>query len=230
MNSVVLFRSVVSLVDRFPVLAGVDLDISAGEIVLLRGPNGAGKTSLLRAIAGLLSVNQGTATVLGHDVVRDPRAVRSQVGFLGHQATLYSELSVKENVEFVVRSRGLDRSNVDPVIARLGLSGRLADVAVERLSAGQRRRTALATVLASDPSLWLLDEPHSGLDVDARWLLDELMSEAVARGKTVIFSSHESTVEDSISDRFGGSVRTLTIDGGVITTKEEQEREVVDVS
>ncbi|MCL2393780.1 MAG: ATP-binding cassette domain-containing protein, partial [Acidimicrobiaceae bacterium] len=83
-DPVIRLRAAVALVDRFPVLAGVDLEVSAGEILLLQGPNGAGKTSLLRACAGLLRVVSGEATVLGADLVADPRAVRRRVGLLGH--------------------------------------------------------------------------------------------------------------------------------------------------
>src|SRR5579864_6217232 len=98
MDPVIRFRSAVALVGRFPVLAGVDLDVARGEIVLLQGPNGAGKTSILRACAGLLRVAAGEAWVLGEDLVAHPRAVRRRVGMLGHTSGLYDELTVADNV------------------------------------------------------------------------------------------------------------------------------------
>lgn len=208
MNPVVLFSSVVSLVDRFPVLAGVDLSVDAGEIVLLRGPNGAGKTSLLRAIAGMATIHQGNAVVLGHDLVRNNRAVRSSVGFLGHQSTLYEELTVRENLVFAARARGVDID--ESIVEKLGLSTRLSAVTVDRLSAGQRRRAALAVVIASDPQILLLDEPHTGLDADARTLLDELIASTAARGRTVIFSSHELVPAPRVVSIEGGVAREVT--------------------
>jgi heme ABC exporter ATP-binding subunit CcmA len=185
------FRSAVALLGGFPVLAGVDLDVGEGDVVLLQGANGTGKTSLLRACAGLLPVVDGTAEVLGFDLLVDRRAVRRHIGLLGHATSLYDDLSVEDNVRFAVRASGGSRSSVGPALERLGLSGRLRTVAVSRLSAGQRRRTALAVVVARDPRLWLLDEPHAGLDAEHRDLLDDLIRDATGRGATVLMASHE---------------------------------------
>src|ERR1700712_5787800 len=93
MDAVVRFRAAVCLLGRFPALAGVDLDVAAGEIVLLQGPNGAGKTTLLRACAGLVPIVEGSAEVLGVDLVADRRPVRPLVGLLGHATGLYDDLS-----------------------------------------------------------------------------------------------------------------------------------------
>jgi heme ABC exporter ATP-binding subunit CcmA len=185
------FRSAVALLGGFPVLAGVDLDVGEGDVVALQGANGSGKTSLLRACAGLLPIVSGGAEVLGHDLVADRRTVRRHIGLLGHATALYDDLSVEDNVRFAVRASGASRAAVGPALERLGLSGRLRDVAVSRLSAGQRRRTALAVVVARDPRLWLLDEPHAGLDAEHRDLLDELIRDATGRGATVLLASHE---------------------------------------
>ncbi|MGI9033610.1 MAG: heme ABC exporter ATP-binding protein CcmA [Acidimicrobiales bacterium] len=198
MGLIVRFRSAVSLLGRFPALAGVDLDIARGEVVLLHGPNGAGKTTLLRACAGLVAIGTGEAEVLGHDLRRDRRAVRRQVGLLGHGAGLYDDLSVEENLRFAARAAGLRGPNAvttethaEEAMGRLGLDGRLRHVSVGRLSAGQRRRAALAAVVARRPELWLLDEPHAGLDAAGRDLLDAIVAEAVAQGATVLLASHE---------------------------------------
>ena len=191
METVVRFRAAVCLLGRFPALAGVDLDISAGEIVLLQGPNGAGKTTVLRACAGLVPVVDGQAEVLGVDLVADRRAVRPLVGLLGHGGGLYDDLTVADNVRFWVRAGRSRTVDADAALARLGLDGRLADVTVARLSAGQRRRTALAILVARRPRLWLLDEPHAALDQEGRELVDSLMVDAVAAGATVVFASHE---------------------------------------
>jgi len=190
-NLAIRFRSAVSLLGRFPALAGVDLDVARGEVLLVRGPNGAGKTTLLRACAGLVGISSGEADVLGHDLRADRRAVRRRVGLLGHAAFLYDDLTVADNLRFAARASGSSKAAADAASARLGLDGRLRHLTAAKLSAGQRRRVALAAVLARQPELWLLDEPHAGLDAAGRDLLDELVREAVAAGATVLLASHE---------------------------------------
>jgi len=201
MDAVVRFRAAVCLLGRFPALAGVDLDVASGEIVLLQGPNGAGKTTLLRACAGLVPVVSGEASVLGVDLVEDRRRVRPLVGLLGHASGLYDDLTVTENVRFWTRAGHGSAKDADAALARLGLDGRLASVPVARLSAGQRRRTALAILVARRPRLWLLDEPHAALDQDGRDLIDGLMRDAVAAGATVVFSSHELDRAQAVAHR-----------------------------
>jgi heme ABC exporter ATP-binding subunit CcmA len=190
MDPVVRLRGAVCLLGRFPALAGIDLDVGAGDVVLLSGPNGAGKTTLLRALAGLVPVVRGEAVVCGHDLRRERRAVRRHVGLLGPGGGLYGDLTALENVAFWARAAG---SDADPgaALRRLGLEPRLDGVAVDRLSTGQRRRTALAVLAVRRPELWLLDEPHAGLDADGRDLLDGLVLEAAAGGATVVLASHE---------------------------------------
>ena len=191
MEPVVHFSEAVAVQGRFPVLTGASLTVDPYEIVLLRGPNGAGKTSMLRACAGLLPVVQGTATVLGVDLTTDRRDVRSRVGLLGHANGLYEDLTVADNVRFWGRTSGATDDEIEAAMGELGLAGRLATVKVAKLSAGQRRRTALATVLARRPELWLLDEPHTGLDADGRDLIDDVLRRAAAAGATILFASHE---------------------------------------
>jgi heme ABC exporter ATP-binding subunit CcmA len=186
---------------RFPALAGVDLRVDEGEAVVLTGPNGAGKTSLLRVCAGLLRVTSGTAVVLGHDLVDDASAARREVAMLGHTAALYDDLSVSENVRFAVRAAGGDPRLVEGALDRLGLSGRLSKSHVGRLSAGQRKRVALAVVVARRARLWLLDEPHAALDAAARNELARLVKDAVADGVTVISASHEPDASMEIATR-----------------------------
>lgn len=210
MAPAIRLRSAVALLGRFPALAGVDLDVDAGETVLVQGPNGAGKTSLLRACAGLLAVVAGEADVLGHDLRGDRRAVRRRVGLLGPAGFLYDDLTVEDNVRFAVRAAAGDPTRVEPALERLGLSGRLRHVTAARLSTGQRRRAAFAAVVARDPELWLLDEPHAGLDAEARDLLDGVVREAAANGATVVFASHEVERSERLADRVvrlvGGTV------------------------
>ncbi len=220
MAPVVLLRDAVALAGRFPALAGVDLSLDQGEVVVVVGPNGAGKTSLLRACAGLLPVTSGEATVLGVDVTADHTAVRRFVGLLGHAAPLYDDLSAAENVRFAVRALGLPVAGADEALERLGLTGRLRTTSAGRLSAGQRRRVALAALLARRPALWLLDEPHAGLDAATRDLLGELIGEAVAGGASVLLSSHEPQLTVPLADR------VVSMGGGRVTGEEPGGRRV----
>ena len=191
--AVVDLQAALTLVNRFPALAGVDLTVNEHDVVLLQGPNGAGKSTLLRLCAGLAPLNGGTGTVLGHDLADrgSRRRLRRQTGLLAHDTFLYDQLTVEENVRFWVKINRVDEKTVPPVLDRLGLAGRLASVKVGSLSAGQRRRTSLAVLVCRRPRLWLLDEPHAGLDANGRDFVDELMAHAVRFGATVIFASHE---------------------------------------
>jgi ABC-2 type transport system ATP-binding protein len=201
MAPAVKLRSAVALAGRFPALSGVDLTLEPGEVVSLVGPNGAGKTSVLRACAGLLPVTSGTIEVLGHDLRDDPAAARRQLGFLGHAVPLYDELTTTENLRFAVRAAGSPTDRVDAAMERLGLVGRLRRTVVGRLSAGQRRRVALAILVARKPPLWLLDEPHGSLDAEGRRVLDALVGEAADGGAAVILASHELEVAVPMVDR-----------------------------
>jgi heme ABC exporter ATP-binding subunit CcmA len=210
MTLAVRLRSAVSLLGRFPALAGVDLDVAQGEVVLVQGANGAGKTTLLRACAGLAGFASGEAEVLGHDLRRDRKAVRRRIGLLGHATFLYDDLTVADNLRFAARAAGASAASAGDAMAALGLDGRLRDVAVAKLSAGQRRRVAVAVIVARRPELWLLDEPHAGLDAAGRDLLDQLVRGAAAAGSTVVLASHELDRAAAIA------TRTVTMAGGQV--------------
>jgi heme ABC exporter ATP-binding subunit CcmA len=201
MEPVVHLQQAVALLGRFPALAGASLDVRRGEIVLVRGPNGAGKTTLLRVLAGLVPVVQGDAVVLGVDLTTDRKLVRPKVGFLAHANGLYDDLTVAENVRFWGRAVGATDAEQAAALDRLSLAGRLATTPVHRLSAGQRRRTALAVLVTRRPELWLLDEPHAGLDAAGRDLLDGLLRDAAHAGATVVMASHELDRAVPLADR-----------------------------
>ena len=190
MQPVVRLRSAVCLLGRFPALAGVDLDVQAGEVVLLSGGNGAGKTTLLRVLAGLIPLHSGVGEVLGFDLTVDRRAHRRLVGLVGHETACYDDLTVHENLRFAARAAGADAAAIDSVIGQVGLRP-LAGVLHRRLSAGQRRRLALGVALVRSPRLLLLDEPHAGLDAEGRAALDTLVVDAADDGCTVVLASHE---------------------------------------
>lgn len=218
-DPVVTLREVVSLIGRFPALAGTDLAVEQGEVVLLQGPNGAGKSTLLRVCAGMAPIHTGQATAFGFDLRtrRGQREVRRRVGLLGHTTSLYDDLTVEENVRFWSGAAASGRSDArgdlgrgEEAMARLGVGDRLRSVKVAGLSAGQRRRAAIAVVVARRPLLWLLDEPHAGLDAQGRDLIDELVRQAVEQGATAIVASHELDRVDALA------TRVLSVVGGQV--------------
>lgn len=201
-------ESVVAVLGGFPALAGVDFSVARGEIVLLQGPNGAGKTSLLRVCAGLLPIERGRGTILGIDVTSRREDVRPRVGYLGHANGLYLDLTVRQNVDFWASAVGVGRDEVDAAMSRMRIDGRLATVRASQLSAGQRRRTALASLIVRRAEIWLLDEPHAGLDASGRDEIDDVLRSAVASGATVVLASHEA--ERAV----GLAHRVVTVDAG----------------
>jgi heme ABC exporter ATP-binding subunit CcmA len=211
LSPALILQDAVALSGRFPLLAGIDLEVATGETLLVEGPNGAGKTSLLRVCAGLVPVASGRVTVLGRDPVRHRGQVRRRVGLLSHASHLYDDLTVGENVRFAVRASGGRADRIGPACERLGLTGRLFKTSAAKLSAGQRRRVALAVLTARWPELWLLDEPHAGLDASARRTLNELIGEAKSSGVTVVIASHEAGFVDTLA------TRAVTVTGGRIT-------------
>ncbi|MGZ6993680.1 MAG: heme ABC exporter ATP-binding protein CcmA [Acidimicrobiia bacterium] len=200
MPLVVRLRSAVCLLGRFPALAGVDLDVHAGEIVLLAGPNGAGKTTLLRLIAGLVPLYSGEAEVFDTDLTVDRRGARRNLALVGHETFCYDDLTVRENLRFVAQASGGNGEDAEPTIERLGL-GEVADLTHRKLSAGQRRRLALGGALVRNPQLLLLDEPHAGLDADGRDVLHEIVAAAPDEGRTVLMASHELDLARALATR-----------------------------
>jgi heme ABC exporter ATP-binding subunit CcmA len=217
-RTVIELDDAVAVLGGFPVLAGATLAVGAGEIVLLRGPNGAGKTSLLRLCAGLLPIVRGTGRVLGFDLATERHAIRPRVGLLGHANGLYADLSVAENVGFWGATVGASTGEIRAAIERLGLAGRLADLRVRTLSAGERRRTALACLVARRAELWLLDEPHAGLDAEGRDELDVVLRLAAMSGATIVVASHELERAGSLASR------TVEVVAGQIKTGREEQQ------
>jgi heme exporter protein A len=175
---------------EIPVFEDLDFAADAGEALWLAGPNGSGKSSLLRLMAGLLEPVEGTITWSGETITADRDAHRARLRYLGHLDAVKPHLSVAENLRFWAEYWDAPRHNVAPALERLGLAP-LRDAAGRRLSAGQRRRLALARLLLAPASLWLLDEPTAALDSAGIALFAALVAECRAAGGIVVFSSHE---------------------------------------
>ena len=217
MAPAISLRSAVALAGRFPVLSGVDLDLEAGSVLILLGANGAGKTSLLRLLAGLLPLAGGTGQVLGCALPLESSALRRQVGLLGHDVGLFDELLPEENLRFALRAGRLDPAAAPGALERVGIAGRTARTPLGQLSEGQRRRVGLALLAARRPRLWLLDEPHAGLDAETRQIVNELAEDAARGGATVVASSHEPDLAvpmaDVVATMAGGAVASVTAGG-----------------
>ena len=173
------------------VLRGVDLEVAPGRLVVLRGGNGAGKTTLLKVLATRLRPTAGTAKLFGFDVLKDQAEVRARMGMLSVMGGSYPVLSARENLTMAADMTGNDRSEVGPLLAKVGLA-EAADKYVRAFSSGMKKRLGLARLLLIDPDLWLLDEPYAALDDAGKQLVDEVVSQARERGRTLLMASHES--------------------------------------
>jgi heme exporter protein A len=164
--------------------------VAAGATLLLRGPNGSGKSSLLRCMAGLLAPAAGTQTWNDRPIALDADAHRGRLRYLGHQDAVKPALTVLENLVLWQQLHGVhDAAAIGGALAGLGLD-RLAELPARLLSAGQRRRVALARLLASPAPLWLLDEPTTALDDDGVERFARMVGDHRAGGGLVVLSSH----------------------------------------
>ena len=184
---------------------GIDLDVERGEVFGLLGPNGAGKSTLVRQLIGLQRPDRGTITVLGHDVVADPRGAPRLVAYLAQDEPALLELPVQLAVSTTARMRGLPRgaaaTAADAVLAELGLDS-LARTPLVRLSGGQRRLACVAAALVADRPVLILDEPTTGLDPVARravWTAVHRRREE--RGTTVVLVTHNVLEAEAVLDR-----------------------------
>ncbi len=175
-----------------PVLRGLDFRVEAGEFVVVLGPNGAGKTTLLRILTSLARPTMGRVRVAGCDVPRQAAQVRRLLGVVSHQPLLHGDLTAEENLRFYGRLYDVRRvaERVDEVLERVGLSRRRRDL-VREFSRGMQQRLAIARAILHDPEVMLLDEPYTGLDQEAAEMLDGLLREEAARGRTVVMTSHD---------------------------------------
>lgn len=209
-SPVVALSDVVVLVGGFPLLSGVNLELSLSSLNVVTGANGAGKTSLLRLLGGLVTLTSGTGVVSGVDLRSgDLRELRRRVGWLGHEGSFYDDLSASENLTFAAKSLARPTSEIAGVLERVELSSR-ATTPAKQLSAGQRRRLGLAWLLLRRPELWLLDEPYASLDDEGRTFFDQLVGDVVKSGATVVVSAHDPLRSSALEPR------TITLAGGLV--------------
>ena len=196
-------------------LDDVSLDFYPGEVMVMLGPNGAGKTTTVRVLNGILTPDEGNATVLGYDVRAHGHEVRTVTGTLTENAGLDDRLTARENLEFTARIRGIRRKEATErardLLVRFGMGDHM-DRRIHGFSTGQRKRIALARALIHDPAVLFLDEPTSGLDPAAtRAVVDLIGSLAHEQGRTVVLATHflgeAARVADRLSVMHQGRIR-----------------------
>jgi len=172
-------------------LQGVSLRVRRGDFVILLGRNGAGKSSLLRILAQLIRPYSGEVKVFGMDIRHNPESIREKIGFVAHNTLLYLHLTARENLRFYAKLYELNGADgeVQSALKEAGLEFN-ADRPVRGFSRGMQQRLAIARATLHQPELLLLDEPFSGLDLEAAELLSERLQQWVAAGRTIIMATH----------------------------------------
>jgi heme exporter protein A len=172
------------------VLQGVSAQVQPHELLHISGPNGTGKTTLLRVVSGLLRPEQGSVTWLGQSITTSRTQYQAALAYASHEAALKGDLTALENLHFAVGlKRRVTAKELLAALDRTGVVG-CADLPARVLSAGQRRRVAMARVVAMNASVWLLDEPYTNLDASGSALMSELLQSHVAGGGLALVVAH----------------------------------------
>jgi heme exporter protein A len=185
------------------IAGGIHARVAGGGVLLVQGPNGSGKSTLLRVLAGLLPAAEGAVRWNGADVAGEGEAHRARLCYLGHQDALKAGLTALENLQFWVRF-GARSGDTEAALGAFGLAG-LADRPARLLSAGQKRRLALARLALSDAPLWLLDEPVTALDAEARAMFGALLRRHLAAGGLAVIATHEKLAVEASVLRLGAA-------------------------
>jgi ABC-2 type transport system ATP-binding protein len=186
----------------------VSLSIARGECVAILGQNGSGKSTLVRALSTLLLYEGGTARVFGHDVEREPGAVRRLVNRVSVEASFFKRLSASENLAYAARFYGIapreTRRRIPAILASVGFPDERSRAPMEDLSRGMQQKVALARALLTAPILLLLDEPTTGLDPRSKQEVQEFIREVRAEhDATVLLCTHDLTEAETLADRVG---------------------------
>jgi ABC-type multidrug transport system ATPase subunit len=182
-------QGVTRLFGAVPAVVRFDLSVAPGEAVVLRGDNGAGKSTVLRIVATALSPTYGSGTVLGFDLISEREEIRRRCELLSHRTRLYEDLTARENLRLHADLLGIDARRVDEALDRVSLT-EVAGERVRGFSQGMRQRVSVARTIVRDPELLLLDEPTTGLDATARAVVESMVLDASAAGRTIVIATH----------------------------------------
>lgn len=185
------------------VLRGLDFHVEQGEFVAILGPNGAGKTTFLRILATLARPSFGEVRIAGFALPAQAAAIRHQLGVVTHLPLLYGDLTAEENLRFYGKMYDLPNLHhrLAEVLNMVGLYDRRHDL-VRTFSRGMQQRLAIGRAILHDPQVLLFDEPHTGLDQEACAMLDKVLLEVAARGRTVLMTSHDLMRVSDLASRF----------------------------
>jgi heme exporter protein A len=185
--------TVKKLVKRFgpiTVLRELDFNVNSGEFVALLGPNGAGKTTLLRILSSLMRPTSGIVQVASCSLPSQGVSLRAKLGVVSHQPLLYGDLTAAENLRFFSKLYSIGPDRIPEILDLVGLLPRKDDL-VRTFSRGMQQRLAIGRAILHNPSILLLDEPHTGLDQAAGEILDRILQEVALEGRTVVMTSHD---------------------------------------
>jgi len=205
MRAAIKVENIVKRYGTFEAVKGVSFEVANGEIFGLLGPNGAGKSTLIRMMTTLIPVTSGRALVAGHDVVKEPNAVRNLIGVIPQALTSDQDLTVEENLIIYAKLYSVPRAkrqkNIDAVLEAVDLS-KWRDAQTKTLSGGMRRRLEIARGLVHDPSIFFLDEPTTGLDPVSRIAVWEMLNNLKkSRNLTMLLTTHYMEEADRLCDR-----------------------------
>src|SRR5437016_1623623 len=193
---------------RVAALEGVTFTIDRGECVAILGQNGSGKSTLVRLLSTLLLPDGGTATIFGHDVVKDSRAVQRLVNRVSVEASFFKKMSSEENLSYAARFYGMGptetREKIPRILSRVGFPRDRKHEGMEHLSRGMQQKVALARALLTSPALLLLDEPTTGLDPRSKLEVQDFIREVRrTHDATILLCTHDLAEAESLADRVG---------------------------
>ena len=233
--------------NQTPAVENLSLEVKPGEIFGFLGPNGAGKSTTIKMVSGILTPNQGSITVCGVDMVRDPVEAKRNIGYVSDNHSVYERLTGLEYLNFMADIYGISAEERKRKIEQYLTVFELTDAArrqIKSYSHGMKQKICIAGALVHSPKLWVLDEPMTGLDPQSAFHLKTMMREHCEQGNTVFFSSHVLDVVERVCDRIGiidkgrlvavGTIDELRAQGSTLeqfflnlTTHDEDVKEVL---
>jgi len=186
----ILVKKLVKRFGPITVLRELDFNVKSGDFVALLGPNGAGKTTLLRILSSLMRPTSGYVQVASCRLPSQGASLRAKLGVVSHQPLLYGDLTAVENLQFFSKLYSIEPDRIQEILDLVGLFHRRDDL-VRTFSRGMQQRLAIGRAILHDPTILLLDEPHTGLDQAAGEILDRILKDVALEGRTVVMTSHD---------------------------------------